>query len=83
MLEKKIKEGKFLEKKEIQRLNKEFNNNDYAEKYKVCIEELLGALCGEDKKNEMFVYYLRLEKENKDDKKIIQFHSNYMRPGKK
>ena len=83
MLEKKIKEGKFLEKKEIHRLNKEFNNNDYAEKYKVCIEVLLGALCGEDKKNEMFVYYLRLEKENKDDKKIIQFHSNYMRPGKK
>ena len=83
MLDKKIKEGKFLEKKEIQRLNKEFINNNYGEKYEVCIEVLLGALCGEEKKNELLIYYLRLEKENKDGKKIIQFHSNFMRPGKK
>ena len=83
MLEKKIKEGKILEKKQIQRLNKEFINNNYGEKYHVCIEVLLGALCGEEKKNEMVVYFLRLEKENKDGRKIIQFHSNFMRPLKK
>ena len=83
MLEKKIREGKFLEKKEIQRLNKEFINNNYGEKYHVSIEVLLGALCGEEKKNEMLIYYLRLEKENKDGRKIIQFHSNFMRPLKK
>ena len=75
LLEIKIEQNKQKDKKEVERLNKEFIKNEYKEKYAVNIETIFGALFGEEKKNEMLIYYARLEKEFRDGKKIIQFHT--------
>ena len=75
LLEIKIEQNKQKDKKEVERLNKEFIKNQYKEKYEVNIETVFGALFGEEKKNEMLIYYARLEKEFRDGKKIIQFHA--------
>ena len=75
LLEIKIEQNKQKDKKEVERLNKEFIKNQYKEKYEVNIETVFGALFGEEKKNEMLIYYARLEKEFRDGTKIIQFHT--------
>ena len=75
LLEIKIEQNKQKDKKEVERLNKEFIKNQYKEKYEVNVETLFGALFGEEKKNDMLIYYGKLEKEFRDGKKIIQFHS--------
>jgi hypothetical protein len=76
LLNMKIEQTKQNDKLEVERLNKEFIKNQYKEKYKVNVETLFGALFG-DKKNEMLNYYSKLEKEFKEGKKIIQFHTKY------
>ena len=76
LLQTKIEQNKQLDKKEVERLNKEFIKNQYQEKYKVNVENLFGALFG-DKKNEMINYFEKLEKEFRDGKKIIQFHQKF------
>ena len=76
LLEIKLEQNKLNDKKEVERLNKEFIINNYQEKYNVNVETLFGALFG-DKKNEMLIYYARLEKDFKDNKKLIQFHTKY------
>ena len=70
----KIDQNKQKDKNEVQRLNKEFIKNNYQERYKINVENLFGALFG-DKKNEMLIYYSKLEKEFRDGKKTIQFHT--------
>lgn len=75
LLEIKIEQNKQKDKKEVERLNKEFIKNGYKEKYEANIETVFGALFGEEKKNEMLIYYSRLEKEYRDGKRIIQFHT--------
>ena len=60
----------------MERLNKEFTLNNYGEKYKINVETLFGAIFGE-KKNEMLNYYSRLEKDMRDNNKLIQFHTKY------
>ena len=72
----KMEQNRQNDKKEVKRLMKEFSKNNYQKKYKVNKETLFGALFG-DKKNEMLLYYSKLEKEYRDDKKIIQFHTKY------
>ena len=74
LLKFKIELNKQNDKKEVERLTKEYIKNNYQHKYKVNIETLFGALFG-DKKNEMLIYYTKLEKEYRDGKKIIQFHT--------
>ena len=76
LLQTKIEQNKQLDKKEVERLNKEFIKNQYKEKYKVNVETLFGALFG-DKKNDMINYYEKLEKEFRDGKKLIQFHQKF------
>ena len=76
LLEIKLEQNKLNDKKEVERLNKEFINNKYQEKYNINVENLFGALFG-DKKNEMLIHYARLEKDFKDNKKLIQFHTKY------
>ena len=76
LLNMKIEQNKQNDKLEVERLNKEFIKNQYKEKYKVNVETLFGALFG-DKKNEMLIYYSKLEKEFKEGKKLIQFHTKY------
>lgn len=75
LLDMKIEQNKQKDKKEVERLNREFIKNNYKEKYEVNVETVFGALFGEEKKNEMLIYYSRLEKEFRDGKKIIQFHT--------
>ena len=76
LLQTKIEQNKQLDKKEVERLNKEFIKNQYKEIFKVNVETLFGALFG-DKKNEMINYYEKLEKEFRDGNKIIQFHQKF------
>jgi hypothetical protein len=71
----KIEQNKQKDRKEVERLNREFTKNDYKAKYEVNIETVFGALFGEEKKNEMLIYYTKLDKEFRDGKKIIQFHT--------
>ncbi len=76
LLAMKIEQNKQNDRKEVERLNKEFIKNNYQERYRVNVEALFGALFG-DKKNEMLLYYARLEREFRDGKKVIQFHTKY------
>ena len=62
-------------KNEVIRLTKEFINNNYEEKYNVDIETIFGALFGEANKVEQLIYYNQLEKEYKDNQKLIKFYS--------
>ena len=71
------------EKKEIERLCKEFISNNYAEKYQVAVETIMGALCGEEKKNEGINLFAKYQKEYKEGKKLIQFHTNINRLNQK
>jgi hypothetical protein len=71
----KIEQNKQKDRKEVERLNREFTKNDYKAKYEVNVETVFGALFGEEKKNEMLIYYTKLDKEFRDGKKIIQFHT--------
>ena len=75
LLEIKIQQNKQKDKKEVERLNYEFFKNRYKERYEVNAETVFGALFGEDKKNEMLIYFSRLEKEYRDSQRIIQFHN--------
>jgi len=61
------------EKNEVLRLSKEFLYNDYGKKYEVCIETIIGALCGEEHKDAQLNYYNKIKKEYKDDLKKIEF----------
>ena len=74
LLEVKLEQCKSNDKREVERLNKEFIMNNYQEKYNVNPETLFGALFG-DKQNEMLIHYARLEKDFRDNKKIIRFHT--------
>ena len=74
LMEMKMQQNREYDRNEVKRLTKEFIQNNYQKKYKVNIESLFGALFG-DKKNEMLLYYSKLEKEYRDGIKIIQFHT--------
>ena len=74
LLEIKLEQYKSNDKREVERLNKEFIMNNYQDKYNVNVETLFGALFG-DKKNEMLIHYARLEKDFRDNTKIIRFHT--------
>ena len=76
ILEITLKQNELNDKREVERLNKEFTLNNYGEKYKINVETLFGAIFGE-KKNEMLNYYSRLEKDLRDNNKLIQFHTKY------
>ena len=61
------------EKNEVIRLSKEFLYNDYGKTYEVCIETIIGALCGEEHKDAQLNYYTKIKKEYKDNLKKIEF----------
>lgn len=65
------------EKKEINRLAKEFTFNNYCKIYKVTPEIIIAALLGDDRKDEGLTYYSKLIKEFKDSKKIVKFYSTF------
>jgi hypothetical protein len=62
-------------KAEVIRLCKEFLFNSYEERYKVCIDTIIGALFGEGQKDDMLNYYYTIKKENRDNLKKIEFYS--------
>ena len=58
---------------ELDRLFKEFFENKYGERYNVNLETVVGALVGENKRdNEMFRYY-KMIKEYFDNMRYIQY----------
>ena len=63
-----------IEKKEIQRLCREFTTNNYQDKYHVSVDVIMGALCGEEKRNEALTFFAKYQKEYKEGKQLIQFH---------
>ena len=63
-----------IEKKEIQRLCREFTTNNYQDKYHVSVDVIMGALCGEEKRNEAITFFAKYQKEYKEGKQLIQFH---------
>ena len=65
------------EKKEVLRIAKEFLYNDYEKKYQVCIETIIGALCGEKKKDEHLNFFYKLKKEYKENLKKIEFFNKF------
>ena len=75
LLEIKIEQNRQKDKKEVERLNKEFIKNNYQERYEVNVETVFGALFGDERKHDMLIYYTKLEKEFRDGKQIIQFHT--------
>ena len=62
-------------KMEVIRLCKEFLFNNYEQRYKVCIDTIIGALFGESQKDDMLNYYYTIKKENRDNLKKIEFYS--------
>lgn len=71
-----IEQNENKEKKEIERLCKEFLNHDYGKKYQVSVETIMGALCGEEKRNDALNLFAKFQREYKEGKKLIQFHTN-------
>ena len=63
-----------IEKKEIERLCREFTTNNYQEKYHVSVDVIMGALCGEEKRNEAITFFGKYQKDYKEGKQLIQFH---------
>ncbi len=63
-----------IEKKEIQRLCREFTTNNYQDKYHVSVDVIMGALCGEEKRNEAITFFAKYQKDYKEGKQLIQFH---------
>ena len=74
MLNNLLEKNDIIEKKEIERLSREFITNDYREKYHVSIDVVMGALCGEEKRNEAITSFAKYQKEYKEGKQLIQFH---------
>ena len=74
-----IEQNNNKEEKEIQRLCKEFSNNNYQQKYQVSFETVIGALCGEEKKDEKINLFSKYQKEYKEGKKLILFHNHMKR----
>ena len=62
-------------KMEVIRLCKEFLFNNYEQRYKVCIDTIIGALFGESQKDDILNYYYTIKKENRDNLKKIEFYS--------
>ena len=71
-----IEQNETKEKKEMERLSKEFLCNNYEEKYQVSIETIMGALCGEDKKDIGINFFNKYQREYNEGKKLIEFHKN-------
>ena len=61
------------ERNEVLRITKEFLYNDYEKKHQVCIETIIGALCGEQNKDEQLNFFYKFKKEYNDNLKKIEF----------
>jgi hypothetical protein len=73
-LENKLKQEENIE---IMRISKNFIENDYGNKHKVAIETYIGAICGEEKKDENILIYSKILKNNLDNYKKFKFYSTY------
>ena len=68
-----LKQMEIDERNEVLRITKEFLYNDYEKKHQVCIETILGALCGEQNKDEQLNFFYKFKKEYNDNLKKIEF----------
>ena len=65
------------ERSEVTRITKEFLNNDYEKTHQVCIETIIGALCGEENKDQQLNFFFKLKKEYNDNLKKIEFFNKF------
>ena len=65
------------ERNEVNRIAKEFLYNDYEKTHQVCIETIIGALCGEENKDQQLNYFYKLKKEYNDNLKKIEFFNKF------
>ena len=68
-----LKQMEIDERNEVLRITKEFLYNDYEKKHQVCIETIIGALCGEQNKDEQLNFFYKFKKEYNDNLKKIEF----------
>ena len=68
-----LKQMEKEERKEVLRISKEFIYNNYEKKYQVCIETIIGALCGEENKDIQLNCFYKLKKEYNDNLKKVEF----------
>ena len=68
-----LKQMENEERNEVLRISKEFIYNDYGKKHQVCIEIIIGALCGEENKDMQLNIFYKLKKEYNDNLKKIEF----------
>ena len=61
------------ERNEVLRISKEFIYNDYEKKHQVCIEIIIGALCGEENKDMQLNVFYKLKRDYNDNLKKIEF----------
>ena len=62
-----------LKRVELDRLFKEFFENKYGEKYNVNLETVVGALVGENKRDNEMVKYYKMKREYFDNMRYIQY----------
>lgn len=67
-----------MKKNEMLRIAKEFLNNNYQERYKVCIETVFSALCGEEGKNAQMIFFSNYSKNYNKTKQQAKFYSTYL-----
>ena len=64
---------KKMEKDEIIRICREFSFNNYGNVYKVCPYIIVGAICGNEYREEGMMLFNMTEREIADNKKVIRF----------
>ena len=62
-----------LKRIELDRLFKEFFENKYGERYNVNLETVVGALVGENKRDNEMVKYYKMKREYFDNMRYIQY----------
>ena len=67
------KQMEIEERNEVLRISKEFIYNDYEKRHQVCIEIIIGALCGEENKDMQLNVFYKLKRDYNDNLKKIEF----------
>jgi len=62
-----------LRRAEMDRLFKEFFENNYEEKFKANLETVIGALVGENKRDIEMIRFYKMKREYNDNMKVVQF----------
>ena len=62
-----------IKRAEMDRLFKEFSENNYQEKFNANLETVIGALVGESKRDNEMIRFYRMKREYHDKMRVVQF----------